>query len=233
MDLLNDYGGKFQHMSLDNDGARSLALQSDIELVMKIRFDSWASGAKIPNDSEEYREYWATLHKTGQGQKTFLWVYLMFEAWETEPLRTPNNWRRLMKLPPGRLYELYECLLDTSTRADLIRIRILLNLMLSTRAPLTLDAAIVVIAIRLCPAQDARPADIVCGELLRPADFRNWISQACGFFILVTGDNLEVFHQSGKQFLLRSSEQRADAAETSKRKPGKFEGSFSTRYATY
>ncbi|KAK3369440.1 hypothetical protein B0T24DRAFT_708020 [Lasiosphaeria ovina] len=230
-EAFNPFGGQFPHISAQ-DEERSKLLQDEIEGAMKTRFAGFASKhpARLGKDSRVRDNLLALLEKAGRGQRTYLWVKLVFEALDRATVNTQRQWEAIITHPPESIFDAYDSLFVFVNKADEARVRLLLHLIYASNArrPLTVGEANEATTIHLSEETTIRSQEDFEMDLMSDDDFQEWVIKSCGFFVSVYGGQLYFIHQSASEYLRYEKANRPGKAEGSARS---LRGSLSDRSA--
>lgn len=130
--------------------------------------------------------------------RTYLWLYLVFQELRKSLKRTVKSFTRIIEEIPESVDEAYENILEKSDNQQ--EARTLLSIIVAAVRPLTLKEMDIALNIALT---DQR---ISCyGELdLDKDNIRNRIRNLCGLFVYISDSKILLFHQTAKEFLVRS-----------------------------
>jgi hypothetical protein len=192
-----DYAATIK-MSEDRHCLRHLS--EDIEHVVEARFERFAR-ACIRDDvlKEELRNI-----VRPKEDRTYLYVKLLFECLELRVRdglpRVPRDWITSFKTLPVNVKEAYSkflCRVRESHRND---VKLMLQFVVAATRPLTVREINIALNIRDCA--NGSPE----GLGLQPEEFfRDWILDACRFFLDVYNGRVYFIHQTAKDYLLDSS----------------------------
>ncbi len=172
--------------------------------------------AKIPNiarnfsagDRESIRKRLKEMNN-----RTYLWLFLTIEiiAGSRSKYSKKSSIDELLSNLPPKISDAYERILEKSSDKDLARI--LLQLIVATTRPLSLEEA----NIALTLVTQKTPRSYKELDLWPSLSFESTVQNMCGLFVSVHDGKLSLIHQTAREFLLRTS----DSHTTS---PGKWQG---------
>jgi hypothetical protein len=173
-------------------------LQKEIDIVFRYKIDDLVnSKRRSPVVATLINEKLLT---KGAGQRTYLWVRLVFELLKTAQPPDLEAWENLLDDLPVGVPGAYDKLLshvNPKYRDDVLT---LLHIIYIAVQPLTLRQANIAVHIRgkydVCSMKDLRLDD---------QSFRTWLRQECGFFITEYDGRLFFIHQTAREFLRGSN----------------------------
>ncbi|XXG98724.1 hypothetical protein Hte_005053 [Hypoxylon texense] len=188
------------------DMKESSAIQREINLVIDYRLRRLATLKGVDKKQEDKLRY--MLHRRGGDQRTYIWVRLIFEVLEAAYPSNNDEWDDLIENLPSSVPAAYLKLLEKVHRNQQKRVLILLNLILAAYRPLSLQEMNIAINVR--DRQGAYSTDDL--NMVSDEAFRNWMLDACGFFVTVYDNKVFLIHQTAKEFLLGAFEESQEIA---------------------
>ncbi|VUC35658.1 unnamed protein product [Clonostachys rosea] len=180
------------HLSADST-AESDQIQKDITLVLDHKVERMRNGTLSDSRKEMIKS--ALLDKSS-GQRTYLWLDLVFQVLDRNFNNKASAWERLIHNPPKTVNKAYEDLLRRVN--DTERVHLMLDLIVAAERPLSLRELNV--ALEMSDSQgDMLEIEL---ELESDEDFKKWIIYECGFFLRIYNDQVYLIHQTAKDFLL-------------------------------
>ena len=148
--------------------------------------------------------------------RTYLWLFLTFDI----ITKTPSKYGKkssiddlLSSLPPDH-FDVYERILGRSSDPE--RAHTLLQLIVATTRPLTLEEANVALTLA---TQKPPPGSYKEIDLWPSPSFKSTVQDICGLFVSVHDGKLSLLHQTAREFLLGTSDSHS-------KDPGKWQGCF-------
>ncbi len=139
--------------------------------------------------------------------RTYLWLYLVFEEIRKSRKRTEKLFSSIIDEIPKSVDEVYENILNKSS--DRQEARILLSIIVAAERPLTLKEMDVALAIA---NQDSVSS---YGELQLEGDnLKTVIRDLCGLFIYISDSRVYLFHQTAKEFLMKTDSSSGKVSTT-------------------
>ncbi|KAL6793024.1 hypothetical protein J3E68DRAFT_451469 [Trichoderma sp. SZMC 28012] len=187
-------------------------LQNEIDIVFRHRVESLIEDRRLGQKVSEL--LYERLHTKGKGQRTYLWVRLVFKFLDNNyPLNLPE-WRDLLDQLPEDVPGAYEKLLSNVSSTNRRHVETLLRLIYVAEEPLSLSAANVAVNIRgkysLGSLDDLGLSD--------EEAFKEWVINTCGFFITDYDGKLFFIHQTAKEFLSPVEQTSMDKMSSENRK---------------
>ncbi|KAH8881076.1 hypothetical protein GQ53DRAFT_668521, partial [Thozetella sp. PMI_491] len=182
-------------MKLAGEGDKEKAmLQDEIDIVFKHMIKRLVHKRDLSDPVADLIE--EKLLSKGSGQRTYLWVRLVFELLEKVTPIDLNDWRRYLDDLPEGVPGAYDKLLSNVSPEYHERVSVLLHLIYIAYQPLTLREANIAVQIRGKYDEKSRKS-------LKPDDksFRTWLKKECGFFITEYDGHLYFIHQTAREFL--------------------------------
>lgn len=170
-------------------------LQNEIDIVFRYRVESLIKDRRLGQKVSEL--LYERLHTKGKGQRTYLWVRLVFKFLDNNYPLNLDGWRDLLDQLPEDVPGAYEKLLSNVSSADRRHVETLLRLIYVAEEPLSLSAANVAVNIRGKYSLDSLDDLGLSDE----ESFKEWIINTCGFFITDYDGKLFFIHQTAKEFL--------------------------------
>ncbi|KAL7953576.1 hypothetical protein V8C34DRAFT_318057 [Trichoderma compactum] len=152
-------------------------LQNEIDIVFRHRVESLIKDRRLGQRVSELR--YERLHTKGRGQRTYLWVRLVFKFLDNNCPLNLDGWRDLLDQLPEDVPGVYEKLLSNVSSTDRRHVETLLRLVYVAEEPLSLSAAN--IAVNLCGKYSLDSLDEL--GLSDEQSFKEWVINTCGFFI--------------------------------------------------
>ena len=156
-----------------------------------------------------------------QDNRTYLWLHLTMNIIE----RSLSSFSKMSKMDkllsglPSSVSDAYQEILSRSTDEDTAKV--LLQIVVAARRPLTLEEANIALSIA---TQKEGCKSHKTLELWPSTSFKSTIQNTCGLFISVYDSKLFLIHQTAREFLLCSSSSPSPSSRA-------WEGSFSTTMA--
>lgn len=127
--------------------------------------------------------------------RTYLWVYLIFDLIEDGIFLTDNDLPRSIRRLPKTVEAAYDRILCKSRNKQLAKR--LLHIVVAAQRPLTLDETVLALAIQ---ESHRTFADLK----LKPKEhFRGFLRELCGLFIIIVDSKVYLLHQTAKEFLIK------------------------------
>ncbi|KAK3305186.1 uncharacterized protein B0T15DRAFT_484882 [Chaetomium strumarium] len=195
-------------LKLEEDPHCLKHISRDIESVVMARFDGFAT--KCIQDTALRRELLDLVRP--KEERTYLYVKLLFDYLEMKMRdgvpRVPRGWIDIFKTLPANVKEAYLGFLNRVRENQRDDVRRLFQIILAAARPLTLPEVNIALNIHDLPNGSRFGLglqDETC--------FRNWILDACRYFLDVYNGRVYFIHQTAKDFLL------AGPGENGHRKP--------------
>ena len=147
--------------------------------------------------------------------RTYLWLFLTINIVTESPAKYGKS-SNIESLPdlPSDVSNAYEKILHRSSDKNLARI--LLQLIVATTRPLSLEEANVALTLA---TQKPSPRSYKEVELWPLSNFKSIVQDICGLFVSVHDGKLSLIHQTAREFLLRTS-------DLHNKDPDKWQGCF-------
>ena len=183
------------NMRLDGD-EKSQQIGQEINLVIDAKVPHITGGFDDKNRkriSDRLKE---------MDNRTYLWLFLTIDIIEKSPSRFRRNSDidSLLSSLPSEISDVYERILSRSGDED--KARILFDLILAARWPLSLEEANMALTIATrdesCKSQRAL-------ELWPLKSFTSTVQNMCGLFVSVHDGKLFLIHQTAREFLIKTS----------------------------
>src|SRR3569833_1900 len=187
-------------------------LEEEIDIVFRHKVQELAKSKDLSEPVKELLEQ--KLLPKGEGQRTYLWVRLVFELIEKE---TPQNllaWAALLERLPVGVSGAYDQLLSKVDKESKSSVSTLLHIIYIASRPLTLTEANIAVQVR--GKYDAKSIQSLG---IDDKSFRVWLKRECGFFITEYEGRLFFIHQTAREFLSGSKTTKPDAINPEK-EPG-------------
>ena len=151
--------------------------------------------------------------------RTYLWLFLTIKiiTGSRSKYGKKSSIDELLSNLPPKVSDAYERILDRSP--DRNKACILLQLIVATTRPLTLEEANVALTLA---TQKPPPKSYMEVELWPSSSFESTVQNICGLFVSIHDGKLSLIHQTAREFLLgTTSSHSADSGNS-----GKWQGSF-------
>ncbi|CAG7919206.1 unnamed protein product [Penicillium olsonii] len=193
--------GTAAYMRLDGD-EKSEEISHEIDLVIDEQIEEITVGF-----DPEHRNQLVD-HLKGMKNRTYLWLRLIFDVIQNNSTeyQKASDIENLFKNLPMEVSDAYEKILNRSQNKE--RTRIILQLVLAARRPLTLDKANYALTSAL--RQPKTHADLT-KDLWPKEKFKTTITSACGLFVSVHKGKLSFIHQTAREFLTDTSQRGGNA----------------------
>ncbi|CZR53498.1 uncharacterized protein PAC_03377 [Phialocephala subalpina] len=132
---------------------------------------------------------------TGTENRTYLWVHLIFPSIERSTETTEVELLKVISTLPRTVEEAYEEILKQSS--DREKARKLLHIVIAANRSLTIAEMNVAMVV----ADGAKSEEDLKLRLDQEDDFRTKVTNLCGLFVRVIGQNIYLVHQTAKEFL--------------------------------
>ena len=147
----------------------------------------------------------------GNGQRTYLWVRLVFELIEKETPPNLRAWTTLLEKLPLSVSGAYDQLLSKVDKDSKDSVSTLLHIIYIAYRPLTLTEANIAVHVR-----GKYDAESIQSLGIDDNSFRAWLRGKCGFFITEYEGRLFFIHQTAREFLSGSKATKPDAVTLGK-----------------
>lgn len=188
--------GVSTYMRFDGD-EKSERIGEEINLVIDVKIPDIMGGF----NHEERKRICNRLKE--MENRTYLWLFLTIDIIE----KSPSNFRRksdiesLLSKLPARISDAYNRILEGST--DEAKARILLELIVAAKRPLSLEEANMALAMATRTSSCRSQRDL---ELWPVETFGSTVRNWCGLFVSIHNRKLFLIHQTAREFLTRRSE---------------------------
>ncbi|QYS99664.1 NACHT_N domain-containing protein [Trichoderma simmonsii] len=183
-------------MRLEGEGkSEKDQLQNEIDIVFRHRVESLIKDRRLGRKVSELLH--EQLHTKGKGQRTYLWVRLVFKFLDNNYPLNLDGWRDLLDQLPEDVPGAYEKLLSNVRSTDRRHVETLLRLVYVAEEPLSLSAANIAVNLRGKYSLDSLDDLGLSDE----ESFKEWVINTCGFFITDYDGKLFFIHQTAKEFL--------------------------------
>jgi len=175
-------------------------LSEDIEHVVASRFERFA---KACIRDETLKEELKALVRPKE-DRTYLYVKLLFDCLELRVKdglpRVPRDWITSFKTLPANAREAYSKFLERVRESHRNDVKLMLQFVVAATRPLTVREINIALNIRDCAKGNPE------GLGLQPEEFfRDWILDACKFFLDIYKGRVYFIHQTAKEYLLGCS----------------------------
>ncbi|SPQ26440.1 548b9f0d-7290-4e60-957b-ee2b088f12f2 [Thermothielavioides terrestris] len=184
-------------LKLEEDPHCRRHISKDIERVVMARFDGFA--LKCIQDAALRRELLELVRP--KEDRTYLYVKLLFDYLELRMRdgmpRVPRGWVDIFRTLPATVKEAYVGFLNRVRENQREDVRRLFQIVLAAARPLTVREVNIALNIRDLPNGSQHGLG-----LQNEGCFRNWILDACKYFLDVYNGRVYFIHQTAKDFLL-------------------------------
>ncbi|GLA65492.1 hypothetical protein AtubIFM54640_007675 [Aspergillus tubingensis] len=189
-------------LDLDQDAQCREFLSRDIQCVASRRLERFMQKRKIENESVclQLREM---LRKRVEGDRTYLFVKLLFDVLDKKKLsmtRSLRAWVKEFDNIPETVFDAYTELLDAIDEADREAVKAMLEIVLAAQRPLTV--AEMEIALKVGMDDEAFER----GDEFNPLLFKADILERCHFLLVTYNDRIYFIHHTVKDYLLSGQE---------------------------
>ena len=189
---------------------KSHVIAEEINLVIDAKLPKIATGFNA-EDRESIRKRLKEMDN-----RTYLWLFLTIDiiTGSRSKYGKISSIKKLLSNLPPKISDAYERILERSSDKDVARI--LLQIMVATTRPLSLEEANVALTLA---TQEPSPGSYKKLELWPLSSFESTVQNLCGLFVSVHDGKLSLIHQTAREFLLRTSDSQS-------KDPGKWQGCF-------
>ncbi|KAK3291539.1 uncharacterized protein B0H64DRAFT_366873 [Chaetomium fimeti] len=195
-------------LKLEEDPHCLRHISKDIESVVMARFDGFA--LRCIQDTGLRHELLEFIRP--REDRTYLYVKLLFDYLDLRMRdglpRVPRGWIDIFKKLPATVKEAYVGFLNRVRESQRDDVKSLFRIVLAAARPLTLQEVNIALNIRDLPNGSKHGLGLQDEHC-----FRNWILDACKYFLDVYNGRVYFIHQTAKDFLL------AGPGENGHRKP--------------
>ena len=174
-------------------------LSRDIKQVVASRFEDFA--AVCIRDADLKAELFALVQP--EQERTYLYAKLLFDFLDLKIRdglpRVPRQWINVFKSLPATVKEAYAEFLGRVREAHRRDVKLMLQMVVAAARPLTVGEINIALNIR-----DHKKGSSDGLGLQSEDSFRDWILDACRFFLDVYNGRVYFIHQTAKDFLLMS-----------------------------
>lgn len=201
VNLFADFSSNKIHLDGDSDEEKR-QIQKEISIVMDHRLNKLET--TMPDIGPATLDIIRTgLIENSTGQRTYLWMHLMFDYIRKNRFCTREEWREIFRNPPDTVDRTYEGLLQSVTPQAKERLRTLLALILAAERPLTIAELSTAVNCRI-NVLESRNFDL--DDIPDEKEFGSWIRWECGSFVTIYEGQAFLIHQTAKEFLLETTE---------------------------
>ncbi|GLB04759.1 hypothetical protein AtubIFM57258_010778 [Aspergillus tubingensis] len=185
-------------LNLDLDEQCQGFLSRDIQCVASQRLKAFIEKQKIEDESIccQLRE---KLRKRVEGDRTYLYVKLLFDILDKKKLAMTSSvraWVKEFEKIPESVFDAYTELLDAIDEADREAVKAMLEIVLAAQRPLTVEE--MEIALKVGMDDDAFER----GDEFNPLLFKADMLERCHFLLVTYNDRIYFIHQTVKDYLL-------------------------------
>jgi hypothetical protein len=183
-----------------NGDDKSDQISREIDLVIDARVDDIA-GSFANKDRRKISNRLKSIQ-----HRIYLWLHLTFDIIEQSPSEygRPSDIETLLSNLPSQVFEVYERILGRSKNQT--QTEILLQIVLTTAQPLTLNEANITLILALGKEPFATHAALE-SEIWPRDSFKSIVKNLYGLFINVYDSKLSFIHQTAREFLIHSNPQ--------------------------
>lgn len=182
------------HLSGENQ-AEVEKISHEIDIVIGARLQELKARLKLLDEEiRVLRDELTTVHN-----RTYLWVYLVFDVMKKEVAFTKGDLRASIRNLPKTVEAAYDKILRRSLHSS--RARKVLHIVVAAERPLSLPEMAVALAI----TENHRSYSELEGNLLLPDRLHHTVREACGLFVVIKDSRVYLLHQTAKEFLVRRS----------------------------
>ncbi|KAH7000503.1 ankyrin repeat-containing protein [Ilyonectria destructans] len=174
-------------------------ISTEIDHVIKQRVKEL--GAEIQLQAEEVKMVEEEL--TANANRTYLWVYLIFDAINKSLHFTRNGLAATIHNLPKSVNEAYHNILSKSCDVDTTRK--ILHIIAAAERPLSLQEMAVALALE----ESHRSHSDLDPELEAEDRFKKRIRDVCGLFVAIVDSKVYLFHQTAREFLIQTTSPNA------------------------
>ncbi|KAL6399326.1 hypothetical protein AUP68_17872 [Ilyonectria robusta] len=170
-------------------------ISTEIDLFIKQRVKEL--GAEIQLQVEEVKMVEEEL--TANANRTYLWVYLIFDAINESLHFTRNGLATTIHNLPKSVNEAYHNILSKSRNVDTTRK--ILHIIAAAERPLSLQEMAVALALQ----ESHRSHSDLDLELEAEDRFKKRIRDVCGLFVSIVDSKVYLLHQTAREFLIQTT----------------------------
>lgn len=182
------------HLSGENETVVD-RISTEIDFVIKQRVKKL--GTELQLQAQEVKMMEEEL--TSNPNRTYLWVYLVFDAIIENLHFTRNGLAETIRNLPKSVSEAYHNILSKSSNVDTTRK--ILHIILAAERPLFLQEMAVALAID----ESHRSHSDLAPELEPEDRFHQRIRDVCGLFVAIVDSKVYLLHQTAREFLIQTT----------------------------
>ncbi|KAJ5998507.1 hypothetical protein N7451_006317 [Penicillium sp. IBT 35674x] len=195
-----------RYLQLDGE-SKSEQIRHEIDLVIDEKVESITKGF-TENDREKIKT-----RLKGMQSRTYLWLHLIFKIITNDRMAYSrcSDLETLLDDVPKEVSQVYERMLNQSKNKS--RLKTLLELVLASQRPLTLDEANIALTLAIQDQKEQHKfeshEDLMAARW-PSGQFQGYIMDLCGLFISVIEGKLSFIHQTAREFLTTTSKQEKE-----------------------
>jgi ankyrin repeat domain-containing protein 50 len=167
-------------------------IRGDVELVVKERVSKVASQTGCSEDTKE----WLERRLVSNADRTFLWISLVLDMLQESAEASQKAFEERLRGLPDGLNDTYTQILEHVRQRDRHKAKIMLQIIVTARRPLTLNELNIAWAIR--PQHKSKNE---VEHSLEPNIART-VRGLCGLFVRIIDGKIYLVHQTAKEFLI-------------------------------
>ncbi|KAF7513467.1 hypothetical protein GJ744_008761 [Endocarpon pusillum] len=171
-------------------------ISAEIDIVTRVWVSQLSIELGLPLDLQE-KLLTRLMHIEN---RTYLWLYLVFEEIRNSLRRTMKSYYKLIRELPESVDKAYEDILNKSKNKQ--ETRILLSIIVAATRPLTLEEMDIALNLALATEDVSWYKDLSAD--LDGDNLKRRIRNLCGLFVYVAGSRVLLFHQTAKEFLVKT-----------------------------
>ncbi|GMF75401.1 unnamed protein product [Aspergillus oryzae] len=183
----------FPHIHLQGEQEND-QIHKEIDLVVNIKVKELATISSLSTDVEQQLRY----QLLQMEHRTYLWLYLAIDDIRNRFQESLDPTEVSIELIPSSVNEAYERILARVPLNQVNTVRLILQIIVSARRPLTIQEMGMALGIgRSSRSQTAAKARINPGILVQR------VRRLCGLFVFVNNSKIYLIHQTAREFLVK------------------------------
>ncbi|KAI0166892.1 hypothetical protein GGR52DRAFT_78917 [Hypoxylon sp. FL1284] len=179
------------HLS-GEDQAEVDKISKEVDIVIKAKVEEISADLQLEDESKHLLQYELTRFTN----RTYLWVYLVFDVVKDIVETTPGSLRASVRELPQTVEAAYEKILCRSR--DFVKARRLLHIVVAAERPLSLQEMATALAIK----DHAFYHQL---EFEPEYRFRKTVRELCGLFVTIVDSRIYLLHQTAREFLVHNA----------------------------
>ncbi|KAJ5963373.1 uncharacterized protein N7479_003249 [Penicillium vulpinum] len=185
----------FPHLHLKGEDKND-QIHEEINLVVKIQVKELADTALLSINTQQRLEEQLLQMK----HRTYLWLYLAIDDIRSTLENSLRPDEESIRMIPSSVSKAYEKIIDRVPLGQIKTARMILQIIVGARRPLTLAEMAMALGIAIRPQSQTTAQAGLC-----PLQIETKLRRLCGLFVFINNSKIYLIHETAREFLIQKA----------------------------